>query len=211
MGSRTEWDLAGTAVVAIECQNGTLGDDVAIPALRDAAGDLVDRIDEVLQAARAHGVRVVHAIYEGALGAANLGTEPLWRHIGPASANWTPGSLPTQVLPRLLDPADVVSPRHHGLSPVQGTELLPLLKNFGIHTVVLVGVSVNVAVLVTAAAAAGEGFHVVVARDAVRGVPPEYGEMVLENSIRQVARIARSTDLASQWQAAAANAQVAAR
>ena len=55
----------------------------------------------------------------------------------------------------------------------------------------------------TAAAAAGEGFHVVVVRDAVRGVPPEYGEMVLENSIRQVARLALSADLAAQWQSAA--------
>ncbi|MDV7136522.1 isochorismatase family protein [Williamsia muralis] len=210
MGSGIEWDLAGTAVVAIECQNGTLGEDVAIPALRDAAGDLVDRIHAVLLAARAHGVRVVHAVYEGALGAGDLGTEPLWRHIGPASAEWRPGSVPTQVLPRLLDPTDIVSPRHHGLSPVQGTELLPLLKNFGVHTVVLVGVSVNVAVLVTAATAAGEGFRVVVARDAVRGVPPEYGEMVLENSVRQVARLVLSTDLESQWSAAAATASVTA-
>ncbi|MDV6264716.1 isochorismatase family protein [Rhodococcoides yunnanense] len=206
MYSRNSWDLSGTAVVAIECQNGTLGEDVAIPALRDAAGDLVDRIDDVLRTARSHGVRVLHAVYEGALGASNLGTEPLWRFIGPASEQWGPGTLPTRVLPRLLDATDIVSPRHHGLSPVQGTELLSLLKNFGIHTVVLVGVSVNIAVLVTAAAAAGEGFHVVVVRDAVRGVPPEYGEMVLENSIRQVARLVLSADLESQWQSAAAPA-----
>ena len=43
-----------------------------------------------------------------------------------------------------VDPADLVLPRHHGLGPMSGTELDPILRNLGITTIVGVGVSVNV-------------------------------------------------------------------
>jgi hypothetical protein len=39
----------------------------------------------------------------------------------------------------------------------------------------------------------------VVVRDAVAGVPREYGELVLENTMRQLAVLTYSSDLVRQW------------
>ena len=44
---------------------------------------------------------------------------------------------------------DLVLARHHGLGPMGGTELDPILRNLGITTIVGVGVSVNTGVGVT--------------------------------------------------------------
>lgn len=199
MGTRFTWDLPTTAVVCVECQNGTLGADVALPVLRDSSPGLVQRIGRVVGAARPKNVRVFHATYEGALGATEFGSAPLWRHLGPGTEDWGPGTTSTQVVPELLDPSDIVTPRHHGLSPVHGTELISLLKAFGIRTIVLTGVSLNVALPLTVGTAIHEGFRVVVVRDAVGATPPEYGELVLENTMRQLARLLSTDELLAEW------------
>nr|WP_232292104.1 isochorismatase family protein [Frankia sp. QA3] len=62
-------------------------------------------------------------------------------------------------------------PRRHGLSPTWRTELLPVLRCRGVRTIVLAGVSVNVALLLAAGETVQEGFGVVVPRDAVAGTP----------------------------------------
>lgn len=63
-------------------------------------------------------------------------------------------------------------PRHHGLNPSWGTELLPVLRGRGVETLVLAGVSLNVALPLTAGQAVHEGFRVVVHRDAAVGILP---------------------------------------
>lgn len=76
----------------------------------------------------------------------------------------------------------------------------------GIHTVVLAGVSLNVALPLTAADASEEGFRVVVARDAVMGTPAEYAEQVLRNTMAMLADIVTVDDLTTAWAASALRA-----
>ena len=191
---------AGTvAVVCVECQNGMLGRDSVLPALAADAGKLVQNLSRLLYAARGGGIRVVHATYEGTSGGRPTGTARLWRALGSAIAEWEPGATATKVIDELLAPGDLVLARHHGLFPTLDTELLPVLRDLGVQTIVLVGVSLNLALPHTAGHATQAGFEVVVPRDAVGGTPTEYGEQVLDNTIAVLARLTTIDDLIAEW------------
>src|SRR5271168_1022248 len=141
----TPWDPETTAVVCVECQYGVLGPESVLPALAADSAELVSNVARLLDSARQVGARVVHAPYEGNLGGHPTGTARIWRALGPATAQWAPGTASTAVLPELLAPTDLVLPRHHGLFPTLDSELLPVLRGLGVRTVILAGVSLNLA------------------------------------------------------------------
>ncbi|WP_261575783.1 cysteine hydrolase [Frankia gtarii] len=203
--NRTSWPRTGieptaTAVVCVECQRGVIGDDSILPALNTVSGALVDGLRRLLPAARAAGATVVHATFHGTAGAHDPGSAPLWRAIAGPTADWSAGHPDTEILPELLSPADLIIARRHGLSPTWRTELLPVLRGRGVRTIVLAGVSVNVALLLAAGEAAQEGFGVVVPRDAVAGTPADYPAAVLRHSFGLLATVTTVADLTAHWQ-----------
>ena len=127
------------------------------------------------------------------------GTARIWRALGPATAQWAPGSTPTAVLPELLASTDLVLPRHHGLFPTLDSELLPVLKGLGVSTIVLAGVSLNLAITHTAGHVTQAGFNLVVPRDAVGGTPKDYAEQVLNNTIGVLGRLTTIDQLIGEW------------
>ncbi|SHN18967.1 cysteine hydrolase [Cryptosporangium aurantiacum] len=187
-----------TAVVCVECQDGVLGEHSVLPALGSDAAPLVKNIVRLADGARAAGIRVVHATFGGLLGAPT-GTAPIWRRLAPATADWAPGHPAVAVVPELSHADDLVLPRRHGLSPTWRTELLPVLRGLDIDTIVLTGVSLNLALPMAAAEACHDGFTVVVPRDAVAGTPAAYGEAVLANTMRMLARITTTDELLDDW------------
>jgi nicotinamidase-related amidase len=189
---------ARTAVVCVECQDGVLGGHSVLPALGADASPMVKNIARLADGARAAGVRVVHATFGGLIGA-SAGTAPIWRRLAPATADWAPGHPAVEVLGPLQHPEDLILPRRHGLSPTWRTELLPVLRGLGVDTIVLTGVSLNLALPLAAADAAHEGFTVVVPRDAVAGTPAEYGAAVLANTMRLLARLTTTDELLESW------------
>jgi len=191
-----------TAVVCVECQNGVLGADSVLPALAADSSQLISSVSRLLHAARQFGAHVVHATYDGSFGGRPTGTARLWRVLGPATAQWTPGSAPTTVLPELLAPTDLVIPRHHGLFPTLDSELLPVLKGLGVTSMVLAGVSLNLAITHTAGHATQAGFDLIVPRDAVGGTPKSYAEQVLDNTIAVLGRLTTVDQLISEWTSA---------
>jgi nicotinamidase-related amidase len=193
------WDPNTTAVVCVECQNGVLGPDSVLPALAADSSELVSSVGRLLNSARQFGVRVVHATYEGNLGGQPTGTARIWRALGPATAEWAPGRASTAVLPELLASTDVVLPRHHGLFPTLDSELLPVLKGWDVRTVVLAGVSLNLAITHTAGHVTQAGFNLVVPRDAVGGTPQEYAKQVLDNTIAVLGRLTTVDQLIGEW------------
>ena len=190
---------ATVAVVCVECQNGMLGPDAALPGLAADAGKLVQNLSRLLYAARGRGIRVVHATYEGTSGGRPTGTARLWRALGPAIAEWEPGATATKVIDELLAPSDLVLGRRHGLFPTLDTELLPVLRDLGVQTIVLAGVSLNLALPHTAGHASQAGFEVVVPRDAVGGNPTGYGEQVLDSTIAVLGRLTTVDELIAEW------------
>jgi nicotinamidase-related amidase len=101
----------------------------------------------------------------------------------------------------LEDPSDFVVSRLSGMTPFTSTALDQLLRNLGVRTVVATGVSVNLGIFGMALTALDLGYQVVIARDAVTGVPSSYADAVIDNSLSLVATITTSEDLLAVWSA----------
>jgi nicotinamidase-related amidase len=199
-GDRDLGDPRHTAVVCVECQRGVLGPDSVLPVLRDDTGPLLAGLGRLLAGARASEATVVHATYEGGLGGSNpTGTAPLWRTLAPRTAHFAPGHPDTRVLPELLGEGDLVIPRHHGLCPTKGSELMPVLRGRGVRTVVLTGVSVNLALPLAAGDLVHEDFAVVIPTDAVGGTPPDYARLALRHTLAMLATLTSVDDLLAHW------------
>lgn len=192
-------DAATAAVVCVECQNGVLGAESVLPALATDSANLVTALARLLDGARRAGARVVHATYEGDLGGGPSGTARIWRTLARATANWTPHATAAAPLAELSRSDDVIIARHHGLYPSLDTELIPVLKGWGVRTVILTGVSLNLALPFTAGHLSEAGLTVVIPRDAVGATPREYGEQVLTHSLCHVARIDTVDGILAGW------------
>ena len=82
-----------------------------------------------------------------------------------------------------------------------GTDLDAVLRNLGATTVVGVGVSVNVGMLDFAMDAVNAGYQMVLPRDAVAGIPVEYAEAVLDNTLSLIATLPATDDVLAVWEA----------
>ncbi len=111
-----------------------------------------------------------------------------------------PGTEAVEVIPEIgVEPSDVVLSRLHGLGPMGGTDLDPVLRNLGVTTIVGVGVSVNVAMLNFAMDAVNAGYQFVMPRDAVAGIPEAYAESVLDNTISLLATLPTTDEVLAAW------------
>ena len=111
-----------------------------------------------------------------------------------------PGSAEVEVVPELGPvEGDLVLSRLHGLDPMAGTDLDPVLRNLGVRTVVVAGVSVNIAITNLVMDAVNRGYQVVVPRDAVAGVPAEYADAVIDNTLVLLATITTTDDVIAAW------------
>lgn len=189
--------MKNTAILCVECQSGVLGPDAALPGLTEAVPNLVGTLTTLLNAARAQDIPVIHATYAGMLGDHQTGTARLWKVLGPAG--WQPGSEPAAVVPALLGDGDLVLARHHGLFPTLDTELIPVIESLGVDTVIVTGVSMNVALPFTVGHLSQSGLHVVVPRDAVGGTPVEFTDMALKHSVGMLASLTTVGKLVQQW------------
>ncbi len=193
----------------MELQQGVVGPDALLPELvqRVAEAKTVEAAVRVCQAARAVGARVVHCTAEHrADGAGATENAKIMALIGKLRREQ--GVLPTEIgtpgaaLVAELgpEPADIVIPRMHGMTPFMSTSLDQMLRNLGTRTVVATGVSVNIGILGLCLNALDLGYQVVLVRDAVAGVPAEYADVVIDNTLSLIATITTSTELCSLWE-----------
>lgn len=162
---------------------------------------MVGRLAELCTAARAAGVRVVHATAaRRADGAGSNQNARLFMGVRRSPVALEPGSEAVQVVPALgPEPSDLVLSRLHGLSPMAGTDLDPILRNLGVSTIVVTGVSVNVAVTNLVMDAVNLGYQVVLPRDAVCGLPERYADAVIDNTLALLATVTTTEDLMAAW------------
>lgn len=196
-----------TAMLTMELQRGVVGDLATIADLAREVADtgVIVKAAKLAAAARAAGVRVVHctaAFREDRAGSAV--NSPLLAVLARNPAQLTEGSPAAEIVPELGPaPADLTSSRRHGVSPFTGTDLDATLRNLGIRTVVATGVSVNLGVLGLAVEAVNLGYRVVLATDAVAGVPRDYARAVVANTLALLATRATVDELISAWAPAA--------
>ncbi len=195
-------DPARTAVVTSEVQNGVVGPRSALPALAEAAAaTMLPALGRLLPAARSAGVQVVHCTaYRRADGKGANHNARLFMGVRKSPVALLPGSPEVEVVPELgPEPEDLVLTRTHGLDPMAGTDLDPVLRNLGVSTIVVTGVSVNVAVTNLVMDAVNRGYDVVVPRDAVCGIPQEYADAVIDNTLALLAAITTTDELLLHW------------
>src|SRR5262245_29394331 len=180
-------DPKHTALVLQEVQNGVVGEVSALPELAAAAASagVIEHCAALAARARELDIPVFHCTAETrADGKGANRNARLFAGARKSPVALTPGSDAAQPVPELGPaPGDIVLPRYHGLGPMTGTQLDPMLRNLDVTTVVGVGVSVNVALLNLAFDAVNRGYQIVMPRDAVAGVPLDYADSVLDNTL----------------------------
>jgi nicotinamidase-related amidase len=197
-----------TAVLTMELQNGVVGKGALMKALVDE----VDRVGvratagRLCEAARDRGIQVVHCVAENrgdGRGAADnckvfAMNNRLRRETGstPIDQGTAGAKLVAELGP---DDRDIIVPRIHGLTPFTQTSLDQILRNLSVRTLVVTGVSVNMGIFGTVMSAVDLGYNVIIVRDGVCGVPREYSDAVLENSLSLLATIASADDVIGAW------------
>ncbi len=193
-----------TAIVTSEVQNGVVGEESVLPQLAEAAqAVMVPALRKLLPVARAAGVQVVHCTaYRRADGRGANANARMFKGVQKAPVRLLPGSAAVEVLADLgPEPDDLVLTRTHGLDPMTGTDLDPVLRNLGVGTVVVTGVSVNVAVTNLVMDCVNRGYDVVLPRDAVCGIPADYADAVIDNTLALLAAVTTTDELIGIWSA----------
>jgi len=192
-----------TALVLQEVQNGVVGSPSALPALAEAAAatNLIGHCAQLARAARAAGVPVVHCTAETRedLRGANHNAR-LFAGVLKVPVRQSPGTPAVQVPDEIgVDETDLLLPRCHGLGPMTGTQLDSVLRNLGVTTIVGVGVSVNIGMTNFAFDAVNRGYQMVLPRDAIAGVPADYAQAVIDNTLSLVATLPTTAEVLSVW------------
>jgi nicotinamidase-related amidase len=195
------------AVLTMELQNGIVAGDALFPDLvaRVTETGVIDTARRLCSGARAAGARVVHCTKVTRPDAAgqviNCKVFALGEKMRIANGHDPVeiGSSGADLVNGLRDPSDFEVSRLHGMTPFTASPLDQILRNLGVRTVVLAGVSLNLGIIGMALSALDLGYQVIIVRDAVAGVPADYCEQVLEHSLSLVATIVEADDLLAVW------------
>jgi biuret amidohydrolase len=194
-----------TVVVTQEVQGAVMGPNAGLAVLATAARrEALPNIARLLPSARSAGVQVVHCLVQRRPdGLGSNHNARLFAGAGKsagAGLDITPGSEGATLLPEAgPEPSDLVLSRWHGIGPMGGTDLDAILRNLGVSTIVAVGVSLNVAIPNLVMDAVNKGYRVVLPRDAVAGVPEEYGAAMIENTLSLLATVTTTDELVAVW------------
>ena len=193
-----------TALCIVECQNGVVGPESSMPAVAEAVADagLLLRLGGLAVAARSAGVRVVHSTFHSRAdlwgGNRNSRLFAAGRKAAVQQLVGTPAVQPAPELGFDSD-VDVVLPRSHGLSADSGSGLSAMLRNEGTTTVVVVGVTLNLAIPNTVFDLVNAGFQVVVPTDGSVATAGGYGDQVLAHSLAYVSTLTDVATLSEAW------------
>ena len=166
-----------------------------------AAVDLIEQ----LRAARARRRGPPVSRWSTARGDARRrpGREPqrrLFVGVKKSPVQMTPGTAAVQVPDEIgVDPADIVLPRYHGLGPMTGhaTRFDPAQprrdhdrrrRRLG-----------DIGMTNLAFDAVNRGYQIVMPRDAIAGVPPDYADAVIDNTLSLVATITTTAEILATW------------
>ncbi|OBH10262.1 isochorismatase [Mycobacterium sp. E1715] len=190
-----------TAIVTQECQGAVIGPDADLAMLaQEARRVALPNIVRLLPAARAAGVRVVHCLVQRRPDGLGSNHNAKIFAMGHGQVDIAPGTPGAAVLPELgPEPSDLVLRRWHGVGPMGGTDLDAIMRNLGVSTIVVVGVSLNIAIPNVVMDAVNAAYRVIVPRDAVAGIPTEYGEAIIANTLSLLATITTIDELLSVW------------
>ncbi|MEU9702548.1 cysteine hydrolase [Streptomyces sp. NPDC047981] len=194
---------AGTVLLTVECQQGVVGRDSALPELAVAArsSGALANVARLVAAAHEADVQVLHAVAERRPDGRGANSNArLFRAAARLPVQQHSGSTAVRIAePIEVTEQDLVVRRLHGLSPLAGTDVDPLLRNLGCRTLVVTGVSANVAIPNAVFDAVNLGYTVVVPGDAIAGVPADYTPAMIRHTLALVSTVTTTEDVLRCW------------
>ena len=193
-------DPSTTAVVALEVQEGLLDPEKSfLPGLARSAEDsrLIPRLADLYSTARRVGTQMVYVLDQRRHDGLGAATNLMMGHVTKGGQEWfVHGDV---VAPLAPEPKDLLISREHGMTGFYTTPLDAYLRNLGITSVILTGVSANIAVVGTAIEAMNLGYRVIVASDGIASDPPEYKDQLIRYTIRNVALVTPVQTILDYW------------
>jgi nicotinamidase-related amidase len=181
------------ALVINECQVGLLDPATSIfPALAEIAAErrIIPNIAELIAAFRAKGYPIFYTPAVNRPDMADKKVNTLISAISSKVRNMVDGSPeiahPAEIAPTA---ADFVIQRGAGLIAFHGSPLDLTLRRLGVETVVITGISTNVAITGLTMAAVDFGYHAVIPEDCIAGADREAHRVIVEHQLRMLATI----------------------
>lgn len=191
--------LIAPALVISECQLGILDPARSVStglAEHAAARGLVSRTAGLAGAFRERRLPVFHCLIEHRPDQAGMLPNSYLGKLALRGRSMTAGTddvlTPAELSPR---PSDFVSRRATGLTAFYGTDLDAMLRLQGVRTLVLAGVSTNVALPGLALEAVNRGYDVILAEDCTAGSSPEAHRFFVANQLAVLARVRTSQEV----------------
>lgn len=189
-----ELKLEGRAALIVnECQLGVVDAGYSLfpdLARQVAERGILDRIAGLAAAFRAHGLPVLHTPVIQRPDLADVEANSLINALtlkgGALKAGSPKATYASQLVPQ---PEDFVIERTAGLIAFNATALDATLRRLGVSTVVLTGVSTNVAMPGNTMTAVDLGYYVVIPEDCIAGADAETHRVIVEQQLRMLARI----------------------
>lgn len=184
----------------MEMQRGVVGDLANHPASRAVQrSGLLPKLAALLESARRMGLPVIHCTASFRSDrAGSFRNMPAIERLLENPNHLLVGTESVDVVPELIHQTDIISSRHHGISPFTDTGLDTILRSLGIRTVIATGVSLNRGIIGMTIEAVNRGYQVLIPRDCVTGYPAAYGRAVLDNTLAAIATITESASLVAE-------------
>lgn len=188
------------ALIISECQRGIVEPGMGgfaglIGQVRDKG--ILPRIAQLALRFRAADLPVFHLTIAHRPDFADVQPNSMLAAMARKSASLMQGSPAAQIVADLTPaPQDFIVARSSGLIGFHGTGLDATLRRMSIETVVITGVSTNVAVAGCTMAATDLGYHAIIAEDCIAAADPATHDVIVRDQLRMVARIASADDVA---------------
>jgi nicotinamidase-related amidase len=194
-----------TAMLVVELQNDLVQESLAggkglsgklAQAVRDRK--VLATLAPLLETCRAGGVPVLYATKERHPSLPQPDHAPIYRFGSKDPDFLRHGSRGAQVVDEIAPrDGDLVLPRFTSIDPSHGSELWSALGRLGTRTLVVAGVSTNMAVEGTVRGAANRGYRVVVVEDCCASFPEEWHRFSVDNILPLLAVVTTADEVAA--------------
>jgi nicotinamidase-related amidase len=213
MTALSTWDPTRTAVLSMDCQNDICHERGAFTgpiAAQVAATGVFARIAECLAAARAAGVPVVHVrhLTDPMAGSDVRESSRVLRGMRRLGA-LVPGTWGAEIVAEVAPVDGELVVDKHRISAFAGTDLDRVLRQRGIDSLVLTGISTSFVVEGTARDAVDRGFRTAVVGDGCADLEEDTHRLSLERVLPMLATVT-DTATVTRWLAAEPTSPLAA-
>jgi nicotinamidase-related amidase len=188
------------ALIVNECQFGVIDARyTGFPGLAEqvASRNIVPKIAGLAEVFRARGLPVIHTPVVHRPDLADIQPNSLINALSLKHRRMAEGSVEADYVEALRPQAgDYVIVRSAGLIAFNATSLDVTLRRLGVQTVVLTGVSTNIAMPGNTMTAVDLGYHVVIAEDCTAGADADIHTRIVENQLRLLATITTAAEVA---------------